>query len=90
LGDNLKRSEPTLPTFPDGFHQRSAEGGAEAREGNRPTIFRPQFTVHLDPKLAVAVEQHPRKLDFAILVLLQVFDGNLQARFRKRLVSRGL
>ena len=82
-------SQP-CPSSLNGLHQRLAEGGEQARKGNRPAIFRPRLAVQLDPKLAVAGERNAGKLDFKIFISLQVFDRNSQVRFHKRMVARGL
>ncbi len=82
-------SQPRPSTL-DELHQRLAEGGEQARQGNRPAIFRPRLAVHLDPELTVASGRDPRKLDFEIFISLQIFDRNSQVSFHKRIVASGL
>ena len=50
------------------LYQGLAEGCQQPGEGNRPAILGPGFAVHFDPKLAVAGERNPHKLDFEIFV----------------------
>jgi hypothetical protein len=67
----------------DGVHQRLAESGKQARQGNRPAIFRPWLAVHLGAKVAMAGEGNPGGLDFEILISQRILDRNSNVSFDK-------
>ena len=48
------------------------------------------LAVHLDPKLAIVGERNPGKLDFEVLISLQILDRNSNVCFHKGMVPTGL
>lgn len=79
-----------LRTSRGGLHQGLAERGEQARQGNRPAIFRPRLAIHLDAKLAVVAERNPRNVDFEILITFQILDRNTNVCFHKPMIATGL
>ena len=65
------------------LHQRLAERGEQAGDGNRPVILWPRLTVHPDPELALRGEGNPHELDFEVFIARIILDRNSQVRFHK-------
>jgi len=78
------------PSTLDGLHQRLADRGQQARKGNRLAILRPRIAIHLDQKLGMVRARNAGKLDFEVLMPLQLLDRNSNVCFHKCTVVTGL